>query len=692
MTSSKKKFSLEQVVDILIEKNNTVVPPPAKIKITGTDRKRGSSESTASKSPVRRFYGTSKCLTLADACDEVESTDKEVRNVTILPPDKGDENLTDEEDDIGDLDGLPRDVAGTLEVNFESDENNYDQNEGEPSTVSQRPKRARKQIFEDYQSDEEDVPMPKRETTKKQKIAKTSKEPVKKKKKKSGKKTVKGKDAEELKKPGYKWTKSEKKFRPLKRNGTVDGFSQVSHLEGETPLDIWSLLFTTEMVEDITAQTLLYASRDKGDHNFLLTSDEIYQFLGIILFSGYHHVPSEKHYWSTEPDLHVSFIANEISRNRYQKIKHYFHLADNDNLEKGNKVAKVQPIYDSFNRNIKQFGLLHSTLSIDESMVPYKGLHPIRQYMKSKPIKFGYKLWALCGVDGYPYHLDIYCGKTEEAHGEYGLGGNVVLSMVNIVDEFEEKNVEFFFDNYFSSNQLLVNLSERKILATGTVRSNRTQGADLILLEKKLMEKTIRGTYDFACTNDIFITNWNDNSIVQMISNCHQIDPINNVKRRVKGQGEQFVSQPKCIQEYNEGMGGVDQMDRLLQSYRPTIHMRKWWFALFVNLLNASVTTSWRLYLMANPKSKMTHLDFRRYIVRVLVCSGATMKIKERRSAQIPAEVRLDGINHIIGTMSQGRCRICNKNTTKCCVKCQIRLHTDRGKQCFYQYHNNDEL
>ena len=80
------------------------------------------------------------------------------------------------------------------------------------------------------------------------------------------------------------------------------------------------------------------------------------------------------------------------------------------------------------------------------------------------------------------------------------------------------------------------------------------------------------------------------------------INPINNVKRRVKGQGEQFVSQPKCIQEYNEGMGGLDQMDRLLQSYRPTIHMRKWWFALFVNLLNASVTASWRLYLWPTQK------------------------------------------------------------------------------------------
>ena len=28
-----------------------------------------------------------------------------------------------------------------------------------------------------------------------------------------------------------------------------------------------------------------------------------------------------------------------------------------------------------------------------------------------KPIRFGYKIWSLCGEDGYPYHLKIYTGK-----------------------------------------------------------------------------------------------------------------------------------------------------------------------------------------------------------------------------------------------------------------------------------------
>lgn len=37
-------------------------------------------------------------------------------------------------------------------------------------------------------------------------------------------------------------------------------------------------------------------------------------------------------------------------------IKRNFHLADNQNLQTGNKAAKVQPFYDLLNNNLKKFG------------------------------------------------------------------------------------------------------------------------------------------------------------------------------------------------------------------------------------------------------------------------------------------------------------------------------------------------
>lgn len=62
-----------------------------------------------------------------------------------------------------------------------------------------------------------------------------------------------------------------------------------------------------------------------------------------------------------------------------------------DNLA-ASKVAKVLPLLNMLKATWKQFGSFHQKLSIDESMVPYRGLHSAAQFIKNKPVKFGYKL------------------------------------------------------------------------------------------------------------------------------------------------------------------------------------------------------------------------------------------------------------------------------------------------------------
>ena len=65
-------------------------------------------------------------------------------------------------------------------------------------------------------------------------------------------------------------------------------------------------------------------------------------------------------------------------------------MADNQNLTES-KAAKVDPIYDKLRKNCQQFGIFDKLLSIDESMVPYRGHFSIKQYIRNKPIRFGYK-------------------------------------------------------------------------------------------------------------------------------------------------------------------------------------------------------------------------------------------------------------------------------------------------------------
>ncbi|KRY97615.1 hypothetical protein T11_5153, partial [Trichinella zimbabwensis] len=49
--------------------------------------------------------------------------------------------------------------------------------------------------------------------------------------------------------------------------------------------------------------------------------------------------------------------------------------------------------------------------------------------------------------------------------------------------------------------------------------------------------------------------------------------------------------------------------------------------------------------------------------------------------------ISTSGANHILGTGQQAGCKICRRKTKNMCKKCNVRLHAERGKQCFEIYH-----
>ena len=148
------------------------------------------------------------------------------------------------------------------------------------------------------------------------------------------------------------------------------------------------------------------------------------------------------------------------------------------------------------------------------------------------------------------------------------------------------------------------------------------------------------------------------------------------------------IPQPKLIASYNRGMGGVDMLDQLLAAYRPTIRGKKWWWPLFTNVLNVSVVAAWRLYQASHPDCTISHLDFRRNIVICLMKKAEPQRLLQSgHHVDLPVEVRRDGAGHDNDTTNEGRCVVCSKNTKNECIKCNVRLHYSKGKQCFALYH-----
>lgn len=306
---------------------------------------------------------------------------------------------------------------------------------------------------------------------------------------------------------------------------------------------------------------------------------------------------------------------------------------------------------------------------------------------RGKPIKFGYKIWILAGADGYPYMNLLYGGRQQNTNATEPLGARVVTSLIKpILDYSDPLKHYLYFDNFFTSYQLLVDLLEKNIKATGTIRPNRTQGAAKVLVTNKELSK--RGEFDYRCDGKVFVAKWNDSAVVHVASNCVTHEPLQVAKRRVN-RNVLDVKQPFLVKRYNIGMGGVDLLDRLLGAFRPVIRGKKWWFPLFLNALNMSVVAAWRMYCHLHPNHRdTTHLEFRRSVSLCLLKGTPNRKrYGGGLHAHLPYDVRYDGIGHKTATTSQGRCVLCSANTRTMCSKCGVRLHYSRGSVCFTVYH-----
>ena len=173
-------------------------------------------------------------------------------------------------------------------------------------------------------------------------------------------------------------------------------------------------------------------------------------------------------------------MSEALRSKRFLQIKSMFHLVDDHTLDGNNdKMAKAALLYDSLNKSFVKYGFFHKYLTGDESMVPYFGHHVCKMFIPSKPIRFGYKIWCLCGSDGYPYNFNIYTGERENSSGP--LGSRVVNEKVDVIAEHSDPwKHELFFDNFFTSYNLLADLAAKNVKTIGTVRENRTLRASTL--------------------------------------------------------------------------------------------------------------------------------------------------------------------------------------------------------------------
>lgn len=585
-----------------------------------------------------------RCLTLQEAVTRIaEDSDVEEADILILPPNDEMAASDIEEIDEENLESIePGEVCGELDLDIQKVANV--ESEGSDQLVESD---SDSELLSNYQS---------AQPAKKRKWIKST----------------------------PKWMKRDDFLTPMPEASPEKLADLRTDLIDKSPFDLFMQIFGDDYVDHLASMTNIYAQQKLA--NIDTNGDELIRFFGILLLSGYHQLPKESHYWSTAEDLSNNIVPKIMSRKRFRDLKTYFHIVDNLNLQPG-KVAKIEPFYDHLTAQfVKVGGVFSENLSIDESMVPYYGHHSCKMFIRGKPIRFGYKVWMLCCPAGYPFSMQIYTGAKEKDGPQYNvpLGTRVVLDLISVVENPNHHSL--FFDNYFTSYDLMIDLKAKGFRAVGTVRENRTSKCPLV--SSKELAKKPRGEYDYRGDGNVVCVRWNDNSVVTVMSNWMQPKPLQNANRySVKQKQKIIIKQPKLIGAYNQSMGGVDLLDRLLGSYRPKLRSKKWWWNLFANGLNMAVVAAWRLQCHLLGKQALSHLDFRREVALVAMKVGLEgyRSRKGGPTASIPSAITASAnTSHYLSSTSQGRCIVCSKNTKKWCQFCGKRLH----EKCFPDFHS----
>ena len=199
-------------------------------------------------------------------------------------------------------------------------------------------------------------------------------------------------------------------------------------MTNKSPIDFLQLLITDEMLEAIVVQTNLFAEQFIDKHELSSRSRvqqcnwsphdvaELRKFLALVVIMGLVPYPCIEDSWVTSWPFATTTFSSVMSRDRFSLILRFIHLNDSTKfIQKGqpgyDPLFKLRPFLDPLIDNFQAAYTLGREISVDESMIGFKGRLWFVQYLPKKPTKWGMKAFVLAeSVTGYTYNWRLYAG------------------------------------------------------------------------------------------------------------------------------------------------------------------------------------------------------------------------------------------------------------------------------------------
>lgn len=383
-----------------------------------------------------------------------------------------------------------------------------------------------------------------------------------------------------------------------------------------------------------------------------------------------------------------------MGKNSFFLLLRFLHFVDNDGLTDfihgyDRKIYKIAPIVEHCNKKFAEIYIPRRALSIDESLLLWKGHLSFIQCIRTKAARFGIKSYELCEAEtGYLLKLMIYAGKNQDLeqdiHGFTNATSKVVLKLS---EDYLEKGHCLYMDNFYNSVGLARFLKHKRTDVVGTLNRRRVETPSNIKnIDVRRMQ---RGDIVATHCGDVAVLAWKDVQLVSMISTFHKNDTAPGSRAGVQ------CDKPLVVHDFNKYMGGVDLKDQKLSMYlMERKRGTKWYVKVFRRLLNCSILNSFIMYKCHEGVQKMDHRQFRYVLAEAL--SLESMYIQRIRPAATSGTNRYSG-NHFPAHFSdihnitpdrsnkkmnrhkRGRCVHCTSNkrhteTNIMCTGCNVFL------------------
>lgn len=370
------------------------------------------------------------------------------------------------------------------------------------------------------------------------------------------------------------------------------------------------------------------------------TAAEIRAFFGILLYAG-----AEKSNLVQAKDLfhksHMAFYRAVMSLERFEQLARFLRFDDSRTraarlLE--DKLAPFRHVWTLFQSSLR-FGYLPSKeLTIDEQLLTSRNRCPFRQYIPSKPGKYGIKIfWLVDAENNYPLTAEIYLGTQPNAERSTGIAHELVMRLSK---PFLNTGANITMDNFFTSYPLAKDLiTKHGTTIVGTIRSNKRE---IPALFAKKEESKKRGPLSSVfCFSDeislVSFTTHDANKNVLLLSTAHATEEIND-----------RTSKPIIIHDYNDKKGGVDTFDKMLRGYTCKRKSNRWPMACFYNMIDVAALAAYRLYELGHPNWNTNKSEKRKVFLKELAMELVQGQLDNRSKKPLKQSVKIamDLINY----------------------------------------------